>query len=97
MRRRQKAGDRNIVGMEICRIRREKKLGQAELLSRIQLQGIDMNQAKLSRIEGQMVAVTDRDLYAISQALGISIRYALSKFCKGINRGIRLIAKSCSL
>ena len=48
MRRRQKAGDRNIVGMEICRIRREKKLGQAELLSRIQLQGIDMNQAKLS-------------------------------------------------
>ena len=73
MRRRQKAGDRNIVGMEICRIRREKKLGQAELLSRIQLQGIDMNPAKLSRIAGQMVAVTDRDLYAISQALGISI------------------------
>lgn len=82
MRRRQKAGDRNIVGMEICRIRREKKLGQAELLSRIHLQGIDMNQAKLSRIEGQMVAVTDRDLYAISQALRISIDTLFQKSAK---------------
>lgn len=81
MRRRQKAGDRNIVGMEICRIRRERSLVR-RVLSRIQLQGIDMNQAKLSRIEGQMVAVTDRDLICDLSSVRNIHRYALSKFCK---------------
>lgn len=28
---------------------------------------------KLSRIEGQQIAVTDRDLIAIAQALGVSL------------------------
>ena len=82
MRIRHKAGDRNMVGMEICRIRYAKQIGQAELLSKIQLQGVDMNQAKLSRIEGQLIAVTDRDLYAIAQALGIPIDALFSNSCE---------------
>lgn len=57
MRRRTTLGDRNLVGENIIRIRAEKKMSQGELLSQIQLMGIDMNQAKLSRIEGKHIAI----------------------------------------
>ena len=48
MRRRTTLGDRNLVGGNIIRIRAEKKMSQGELLSQIQLMGIDMNQAKFA-------------------------------------------------
>ena len=73
MRFRSKIGNRNLVGKTIAQLRKEKHIGQGDLLNRIQLQGIEMNQAKLSRIEGQKIAVIDRDLYAIAKALEVSI------------------------
>ena len=79
MRRRTTLGDRNLVGGNIIRIRAEKKMSQGELLSQIQLMGIDMNQAKLSRIE--RIAITDRDLIAIAKCLGVT----LDELCKQDN------------
>lgn len=73
MRQRSELGNRNMVGSSIIRLRGERGIGQGELLSKIQLQGIDMNQAKLSRIEGQKIAVMDQDLFAIAQALDVPI------------------------
>ena len=49
MRRRTTLGDRNLVGKNITRIRAEKKMSQGELLSQIQLMGIDMNQRRLQK------------------------------------------------
>ena len=49
MRRRTTLGDRNLVGENIIRIRAEKKMSQGELLSQIQLMGIDMNQRRLQK------------------------------------------------
>ena len=43
--------------------------------------GIDMNQAKLSRIEGMRIAITDRDLIAIAKCLGVT----LDELCKQDN------------
>ncbi len=62
-----------MVGLRITQIRRAKHIGQGELLSQIQLQGVEMSQAKLSRIEGQRIAVFDHDLFAIAKALGVSV------------------------
>ena len=73
MRQRHLLGDRNVIGHNITRIRKEKNIGQGELVKRIQLLGIEMNQAKLSRIEGKHVAVIDKDIITIAQALGVSI------------------------
>ena len=66
-------GDRNVIGHNITRIRHEKNIGQGELVLRIQLLGVEMNQAKLSRIEGKRVSVVDRDMIAIAQALGVTM------------------------
>ena len=49
MRRRTTLGDRNLVGENIIRIRAEKKMSQGELLSQIQLMGLDMNQRRLQK------------------------------------------------
>ena len=81
MRRRTTLGDRNLVGENIIRIRAEKKMSQGELLSQIQLMGIDMNQAKLSRIEGKRIAITDRDLIVIAKRLDVT----LDELCKQDN------------
>lgn len=73
MRHRSKAGNLQQVGSNIVRIRKEKQLAQMELLSKIQLLGSDMNQAKLSRIEGQQISVNDFDLYTIARALNVTV------------------------
>ena len=72
MRQRHSVGDRNVIGHNITRLRQEKNIGQGELVRRIQLLGIEMNQAKLSRIEGKQISVVDKDIIAISEALGVT-------------------------
>lgn len=73
MRQRHSVGDRNVIGHNITRIRQEKNMGQGELVRQIQLLGVEMNQAKLSRIEGKKVAVVDKDMIAIAEALGVTV------------------------
>lgn len=73
MRQRHWLGDRNMIGRNITQIRTEKHIGQGELVRRIQLLGVEMNQAKLSRIEGKRVSVVDKDMIAIAQALGVTM------------------------
>lgn len=73
MRQRHSVGDRNVIGPNIVKIRQAKGLGQGELVRLIQAAGYGINQAKLSRIEGSKVAVTDKDILAIAQALNVNI------------------------
>ena len=61
----------NIVGQRIQRLRIDQGLLQRDLVAKIQLLDGDISQAKLSRIEGQLIAVTDRDLFVIAQALQV--------------------------
>lgn len=73
MRQRHSVGDRNVIGHNITRIRQEKNMGQGELVRQIQLLGVEMNQAKLSRIEGKKISVVDKDMIAIAEALGVTV------------------------
>lgn len=72
MRQRHWVGDRNVIGHNITRLRQEKNISQGELVRRIQLLGVEMNQAKLSRIEGSRVSVVDKDIIVIAEALGVT-------------------------
>lgn len=73
MRQRHWVGDRNVIGHNITRLRQEKNISQGDLVRRIQLLGVEMNQAKLSRIEGGRVSVVDKDMIAIAKALCVSM------------------------
>ena len=78
MRTRQSAlGDRNIVGAKIELRRRELHMKQKDLLTRLQINGVDLNASGLSKLEGQYRLVTDIELKCLAQALDVSVNWLL--------------------
>ena len=66
-------GKANIVGRQIYKLRKEKKLSQEELAAKLQINNIELSQKAISRIEKQERFVTDYELLIISKVLGVSI------------------------
>jgi transcriptional regulator with XRE-family HTH domain len=75
--RKQKLGDRNIVGAKVEQVRKEKGLKQKDLLTRLEIRGIELDASGLSKLEGQIRSVTDKELLAISQELSVSVNWLL--------------------
>ena len=71
--RKQALGERNIVGARIEARRKEINMKQKDLLTQLQINGIDLNASGLSKLEGQLRYVTDFELVAIAKVLGVSI------------------------
>ncbi len=71
--RKQELGDRNLVGARIENRRKELKMSQKDLLAKLQVMGIEMNSSGLSKIEGQIRGVTDKELVAFSKILDLTI------------------------
>lgn len=66
-------GKANIVGRQIYKLRKEKKLSQEELAAKLQVNNIELSQKAISRIEKQERFVTDYELLVISKVLDVSI------------------------
>ena len=75
--RKQPLGDRNIVGAKIEAKRKELGIKQIDLLTQLQINGIDLNASGLSKLEGQLRFVTDFELKAISEVLGMTLNELL--------------------
>ena len=71
--RKQPLGDRNIVGAKIEAKRKELGIKQIDLLTQLQIKGIDLNASGLSKLEGQLRCVNDYELKALSEVLNISV------------------------
>jgi len=66
-------GDKNLVGKNIERLRKEKNIKQKDFIAQIQVMGCDMNPTSYSKLEGQVRSATDKELYIISKILGVTI------------------------
>lgn len=75
--RKQALGDRNIIGAKIESIRKEKGLKQKDLLAKLEIRGIELDASGLSKLEGQIRCVTDKELLALAQELDVSIDWLL--------------------
>jgi len=75
--RQQALGDRNIVGAKIEQRRKELRMKQKDLLTRLQISGVDLNASGLSKLEGQYRLVTDIELKHLAQALDVSVNWLL--------------------
>ena len=75
--RKQALGDRNIVGARVEQRRKAIGMKQKELLTQLQIRGIDLNASALSKLEGQLRSVLDFELIAISDVLGVSVNWLL--------------------
>ena len=75
--RKQALGDRNICGARIEQRRKAIGMKQKDLLTQLQIKGIDLNASGLSKLEGQLRSVNDYDLIAIAETLGVTINWLL--------------------
>lgn len=69
--RKQEYGDANMVGKNIERIRKERKIKQKDFIAQIQVMGCDMNPTSYSKLEGQVRSATDREIYTIAKILNV--------------------------
>ncbi len=71
--RKQEIGECNIVGVRVEKRRKELGMKQKELLTALQIEGVDMNSSGLSKLEGQIRKVSDYELVALSKILSVSV------------------------
>ena len=77
--RKQSLGDRNLLGAKIEQIRKSKGIKQKDLLTQLQINGIELNASGLSKLEGQIRSINDYELLALSKILGFSIDQLLNE------------------
>lgn len=70
--REQCRGTKNISGIRIETLRKEKGMMQKDLLESLALQGVSMTSPVLSKIEGQHRGIYDYELRAIANALDVT-------------------------
>ena len=64
---------KNLIGNNLKKIRKAKKISQQELSNKLELLGVYVCRGSVSRIEDGSRTVTDIELLAIAKILGVSI------------------------
>lgn len=75
--REQQLGEKNIIGAKVEQQRKNIGMKQKDLLAQLQVRGIDLNASGLSKLEGQIRGVSDYELKALSEVLGVSVNWLL--------------------
>lgn len=71
------SGEKNLVSSRLIELRRQQNLSQRDLAHKLQLAGYDMDKNVITRIETNKRYVTDIELRALSEVLGISYAYLI--------------------
>lgn len=75
--RKQELGDKNIIGKKVEQRRKLLGMKQKDLLTQLQIEGLDLNTSGLSKLEGQLRYVNDKELVVLSKTLGVSVNWLL--------------------
>lgn len=62
---------KNLIGDNLKKFRKQRKMSQQELSNKLELQGVYVCRGSVSRIEDGSRTVTDIELYAIAEVLGV--------------------------
>ena len=70
---------RNLIGDRVrqARHKAKPKVTQTDLLARLAVRGIELEKTTISKIEAKTRPVTDIELVAIADALGVSVLWLL--------------------
>ncbi len=63
----------NLIGQNVHKIRKAKKMSQQTLSNKLELLGVYVCRGSISRIEDCSRTVTDIELYAIAQIFEVSV------------------------
>ena len=70
-------GEKNLICSRLIELRRQQNLSQRDLAHRLQLAGYDMDKNVITRIETNKRYVTDIELRALSEVLGVSYAFLI--------------------
>lgn len=76
--RKKNYGDANVVGKNIEFLRKAQGIKQKDFISRMQAFGCDINPTSYSKLEGQLRAATDREVYAAAKILNLPMESLFS-------------------
>jgi len=76
--RKKQYGNANVVGRRIESLRKESGISQKDFIAKLQSSGLDINPTSYSKLEGQIRAATDKEIFAISKILGVSMETLFS-------------------
>ena len=62
---------KNLIGGNLKKLRRRMKISQQELSCKLELLGVYVCRGSISRIEDRSRTVTDIELFALAEALGV--------------------------
>ena len=70
---------KNLIGDKVrqARHRNKPKITQTDLIARLAVRGIELEKTTISKIEAKTRPVTDIELVAIADSLGVSILWLL--------------------
>ena len=68
-----------MIGARVTQARLRQKMKQVELLAKLQVAGIEISVPALSLLEGQRRPVSDKELIALSDVLGVSVDWLLGR------------------
>ena len=71
--RNQPYGNKNISGAIVERLRKERGMKQLDLVTKMQVLGVDIDPSSLSKLEGQQRMTTDYELRAIAHIFSVSM------------------------
>ncbi|NLW24671.1 MAG: helix-turn-helix domain-containing protein [Clostridia bacterium] len=76
-----KSTNKNLIGDRVrqARHKAKPKITQKDLLARLAVRGIELEKTTISKIEAKTRPVTDIELVAIADALGVSVLWLLGK------------------
>ena len=70
---------KNLIGGNLKRLRRKHKISQQELSNKLELLGVYICRGSVSRIEDYSRTVTDIELFAIAEVLGVDVKALRAK------------------
>lgn len=65
---------KNLIGGNLKRLRRKLKISQQTLSNKLELLGVYICRGSVSRIEDYSRTVTDIELFAIAEVLGVELK-----------------------
>ena len=71
------SGEKNLISSRLIELRRQQNLSQRDLAHKLQLAGYDMDKNVITRIETNKRYVTDIELRALSEVLGVSYAFLI--------------------
>ena len=63
----------NLIGDNVKKFRKERRMSQQLLSNKLELLGVYVCRGSVSRIEDKLRTVTDIELFAIAKVLGVTV------------------------